>query len=315
MALHNFQSKNPRAKSKYFAFIKVVHEIKDYENQADLILTDAEGELVLTKLSDQDKSDFVLRIREQIEANKLTNLQAIQDAFSSQNDRFINNMGKADTIEMPSRYFNPRRTINKFERINKTWLNNTEGSSRTLYVLFDDWRLDLEINYIKTYAYNSLYNAIGLLGKEKVKYISSLSRISDVLIKAETRIGNKKIISNQEASELKKDIEVGLRDQVIPEVIAEFDDQLLIGIARSIEAELKEQIDALGDNRALIKVENYSKFNSRNLVWNHPRISPEEMRLLQSRANKMFSTTRRSLRTLSKLMLFQGHRWWYKVSV
>jgi radical SAM superfamily enzyme YgiQ (UPF0313 family) len=58
-----------------------------------------------------------------------------------------------------------------------------------------------------------------------------------------------------------------------------------------------------------IQVKNYSKFNSRNLVWNHPRISPEEMRLLQSRANKMFSTTRRSLRTLSKLMLFQGHRW------
>lgn len=58
-----------------------------------------------------------------------------------------------------------------------------------------------------------------------------------------------------------------------------------------------------------IHVSNYSKFNSRNLVWKHPNITADQMRDLQRRANEMFSTTRRSLRTLAKIMLFQGRRW------
>ena len=51
---------------------------------------------------------------------------------------------------------------------------------------------------------------------------------------------------------------------------------------------------------------NLSKYNSRNLVWNHPHISPLEMRELQSWANNRIVTTRRTLRTLSKLAIFNG---------
>jgi hypothetical protein len=49
-----------------------------------------------------------------------------------------------------------------------------------------------------------------------------------------------------------------------------------------------------------------SHYNSRNLVWNHPHISPAEMRRLQDCANRKLSSSRRALRTLRKFSVFCG---------
>jgi len=51
---------------------------------------------------------------------------------------------------------------------------------------------------------------------------------------------------------------------------------------------------------------NLSKYNSRNLVWNHPNVRPEEMRELQHWANSRLTSSRRTLRTLAKFALFHG---------
>ncbi len=51
---------------------------------------------------------------------------------------------------------------------------------------------------------------------------------------------------------------------------------------------------------------NLSHYNSRNLVWNHPHISPSEMNDLQELANRKLSSSRRALRTLSKFAVFCG---------
>lgn len=48
------------------------------------------------------------------------------------------------------------------------------------------------------------------------------------------------------------------------------------------------------------------KYNSRNLVWNHPNISAAQMKQLQSWANNLISTPRRVLRSMSKLALYHG---------
>ncbi len=47
-----------------------------------------------------------------------------------------------------------------------------------------------------------------------------------------------------------------------------------------------------------------SKYNSRNLVWNHPAISIDEMKQLQTWANQQLFTPRRALRTLRKVFVF-----------
>ena len=52
--------------------------------------------------------------------------------------------------------------------------------------------------------------------------------------------------------------------------------------------------------------ENLSQYNSRHLVWNHPNITPEEMRELQAWANSRLTSSRRALRTLAKFALYCG---------
>jgi radical SAM superfamily enzyme YgiQ (UPF0313 family) len=49
---------------------------------------------------------------------------------------------------------------------------------------------------------------------------------------------------------------------------------------------------------------NLSKYNSRNLVWNHPNIGPREMKEIQTWAGEKLFTTRRALRTVSKMLVF-----------
>jgi hypothetical protein len=53
---------------------------------------------------------------------------------------------------------------------------------------------------------------------------------------------------------------------------------------------------------------NLSKYNARNLVWNHPNISPAAMRKLQQWANLKLSSSQRALRTLAKFAVFGGRQ-------
>jgi hypothetical protein len=53
---------------------------------------------------------------------------------------------------------------------------------------------------------------------------------------------------------------------------------------------------------------NLSKYNARNLVWNHPCISAADMRELQRWANRRLASSGRALRTLAKFAVFCGNQ-------
>ena len=53
---------------------------------------------------------------------------------------------------------------------------------------------------------------------------------------------------------------------------------------------------------------NLSRYSSRHLVWNHPHLRPEDLRELQAWANSQLVSSRRVLRSLSKLLVFHGRR-------
>ena len=57
-----------------------------------------------------------------------------------------------------------------------------------------------------------------------------------------------------------------------------------------------------------IRDANLSKYNSRNLVWNHPNISPEKMRELQLWANARLRSPVKTIRTISKQLFHDGRR-------
>lgn len=58
-----------------------------------------------------------------------------------------------------------------------------------------------------------------------------------------------------------------------------------------------------------INTDNLSRYNSRNLVWNHPNISADQMSELKDWGNAKLATSRRAVRTMAKFLLFCGKRY------
>lgn len=62
------------------------------------------------------------------------------------------------------------------------------------------------------------------------------------------------------------------------------------------------------DKRYGLLSDNLSLYNSRNLVWRHPHIRPEEMREVQEWAHEELFTTARGLRTLQKVLWYSARK-------
>jgi hypothetical protein len=75
--------------------------------------------------------------------------------------------------------------------------------------------------------------------------------------------------------------------------------QVLTPYPQTAQRDMIEQTYGIFDH-------NLSKYNSRNLVWNHPSISPQQMKDLQLWADRQLSTSRRAMRTLAKIVAFSG---------
>jgi len=63
---------------------------------------------------------------------------------------------------------------------------------------------------------------------------------------------------------------------------------------------------SLIENKFGIFEHDLRKYNSRNLVWNHPNISPVQMKELQAWANNLISSNKRVLRSINKLGIYHA---------
>ncbi len=75
--------------------------------------------------------------------------------------------------------------------------------------------------------------------------------------------------------------------------------QVLTPYPGTLQRALIEQKYGIGDH-------NLSKYNSRNLVWNHPNITPDEMKALQAWADAQLVSSARAVRSMAKLLFHHG---------
>ena len=270
-----------------------------------MILTSKDDEIFLTRLSDELTTLQAEKIRNDISVNKESNLQAVAEALSLSHQHFSEVMDKANTMELSKRQLSTRKLNSRFAKINNNWLNNSVGWSRTLYVLFDDWRLDFEINRLKYFVYNALFKASKKLVTEKDKYQNSLVRVAAALEEIEKSISEKETITKGDLQVVKSNIKTNLKGVVIPEVIEKFDGKKLIGIVRSIEKELKIQIDAISESRALVKAELYGralKEQDVNIIKPNELISFEVFQEFLKSSTRLKNSIFNQLETITKLI-------------
>ncbi len=265
-------------KSKYKLLLGTLFSLKTLENNSDIEITYEEGKIRLKKVSEEDTKGQLENIIKEITANEKKFGKETKEALTLAEGQFLEIMDKVDTIELPVKHVSDKNNQRRFKRYNRLWLDNSEDWSRTLYALFDDWRLDLEISRLKFIAYNELFLTIKQLDKEKQEYLKSLRKIPGVLNDIEASIKKQSGISRKELLNVKLTIKKKVNDEMIPGVINQFDSKTLIGFLRQIELKLEGEIEAISERRALVKTDQYSRpLNEQDVSY----IQPDELILFE----------------------------------
>jgi len=246
-------------KIKYQLLVGTILSLKMIENNSDIVIAYENDNISLKKFSDQNTKDQFEKIKKEISTNEKKYVKEAREAVAFGEAQFLENMDKAGTMELPKKLLNNKNLQRRFKRYNDLWLDNSKDWNRTLYALFDDWRLDLEINGLKYIAYQELFQVKKQLNKEKREYLNSLMKISDILKGIEASINKKSGISRKELQNVKFTIQKKVNDGMIPEIIDQFDSKTLIGILRQIEIKLESEIDSISESRALVKTDQYSR--------------------------------------------------------
>ncbi len=244
-------------KQKYQSLLETLLTLKDLENLTDVEIRIGDGIYSLEKLSDQDYDIQLKKLQQEIDARKRKFSKETNDILKLQDKNFLNIMDKADTLELPKKNLKQERLVKKFEKYDADWLENSKGWHRTLFALFDDWLLDLEINQLKYVAYSELFQARKRLEEEKLQYQSCLIRLSEVLNEFETSIRKEESMTRKKLQSIKIAIRKKVAEKIVPEIINQFDSKTLTGIIRQMEIHLEKEINSFSDTRALVKTDQY----------------------------------------------------------
>lgn len=246
-------------KSRYSSMINTLLRLIEYEANSDMVITFKDDKLSLERLSDPDSNNQIEKIKNEIAANIGKYAKDVREILAEKDNEFLEIMDKTNTLEFSKNHLSHIKLKRRFKKYNDAWLENSEGWSRTIYALFDDWRLDLELNRLKYVAYNELFLVKKRLKKEKQEYLKSIVKISEILKDFEASIKKETGISRNKLQYVKSTIQKKIDEQILPEIINQFDSKTLIGILRQIEIKLENEFDAISESRALVKTDQYSQ--------------------------------------------------------
>lgn len=239
------------------SLVRIILDLKEFENLTDVKLEFREGEIRLEKLSDHDYDAQLKKLKKDITSSKRKSTKQINDLLKLQDQHYLEIMDKAGTLEYPKKYLDEGWLRKKFDKYNTQWLENLKGWHRTLFALYDDWLLDLEINQLKYVAYSELYQARKRLEEEKKGCQSGLSRLSGLLSDIESFVHQEENLNRKKLQSLKISIHKKVENQILPEILNRFDSKTLTGIIRQIEIHLEKAINTFSETRALVKTEQY----------------------------------------------------------
>ncbi len=242
---------------KYQSLLGTFLNLKLFENQTDIEIRFQDGKISLAKLSDPDFKNKLGNLQQEITSNERKYSKETREVLKLEDKNFLDIMDKVHTLELPKKHLDDKRLLRRFNKYNNAWLENSKGWYRTLYALFDDWLLDLEINQLKYIAYKELFLARKQLEKEKSEYLASLLKLSDLLNDFETTIHNGGATTRKKLQAGKIAIRKKVSDQIVPEIINQYDGKALTGIVSQIEIKLEREINVFSDSRALVKTDQY----------------------------------------------------------
>ena len=184
---------------------------------------------------------------------------AIEDQLAAIYEQYTYAYDRVGTAELPARRFSNRVLRRKQGQSARKVLACTQGWRNTLYALYEDWRIDQEINLLCTTLFNE-HTRLKESLREKIEetFIPQIDRMVACIQEVGKVIGDQPEERIQQTLQKQQEvIDFQLIRSIIPSTIAVLYRQALPAAVSGVYKNIQEAVDTVADKRALVETNEY----------------------------------------------------------
>ncbi len=174
---------------------------------------------------------------------------------------------RVGTVELPTRRYRTSRLLREQRQLDHNFLNEVRGWRNTLYALYEDWRIDQEINLLCTRLFEEharLRQRLQQKIAEAVlphvdRVVANIEQIEEALVINPDAAGDTSINVRQLLKQQREAVDFQLIRSVIPTVVAVLYRQALPATIAEVYQRVQEAVGSLADRRALVSTNEYDQ--------------------------------------------------------
>ncbi|SMD38195.1 hypothetical protein SAMN04488029_3677 [Reichenbachiella faecimaris] len=188
---------------------------------------------------------------------------------------------KAGTFELPEARLSNEIIYNKVESAKSQWSLNDLEWRNTNYALFEEWRMDLNINLLKHKTLASLFEFQSAQFKKIDDYIGpEMDEIKSFIDESISSLSKEHESIAKELKRLNYQAVKKLDKEVVPRLCDKLSNQTVINLINKLEVSIANQVEELSDERVIVKSGSYNapiKSEDLNVISPHELIAFETL--------------------------------------
>ena len=226
-------------------------ELKSWEEKA---LSDG------VKLTSDEVSRQKSNVQAEVKRLKAETREAFTSALDRNADLIAEELEKVGTLEYPAQLITEERVNKQVAAAEENWANNALNWQNTLFVLFDDWRSDLDI-FILRFKVLAEFEKFQSLKFSKVREVidPDIAKFSEFVFEAQKQLEKPDDSLPKVLKKIHYEASRKLDKEIVPRLVENFSNQPINNLINKLEIFIKQNTEALSENRVIIKSNEYDK--------------------------------------------------------
>ena len=244
-----------------------------------LIENYGENEEWLTQTPELRQETYAARVdelRHSLDELEAQTEQEIKETLAGVNQQFAYAYDRVGTIELPARQFGNRVIRRQKEQTARRVQTGTQGWYNTLYALYEDWRIDQEINVLCTALFDEhtrlqkglREKVVEAVGPQVDRMIACIDEVKDAIRHPPEGQLRQRLQKQQEV------IDFQLIRSIIPSSVAVLYRQALPATVSMVYENIRAAVEQIAEKRALVSTNEYDGPLKKNSI---DYISPQQL--------------------------------------
>ncbi|MEO9964972.1 MAG: hypothetical protein ABJF11_04240 [Reichenbachiella sp.] len=208
--------------------------------------------------------------------NLLDNIAQLLNEITQKNQQgFNHDIEKAGTMELPGRHLSDEIITKRYEQAEAAWTNYDLHWKNTIFAVFEEWRLDLNVHLLKHKTLSNLEDFQQAQFKKMHEYVRpELNGISSFIEEGLKAIEKPQETIQKELKRLNYQAVKKLDMELVPQLCEKLSHQSVINLINKLEVNIDQHIEVLSDERVIVKSD---AFDSPIKTSDLNKISPREL--------------------------------------